>query len=305
MARFRSPRHDRRVDVSGTSSRLDQAAPTGRRPRSLRALLPLALVSSAWLFAAGSAHALVIGVTEGVTYRATDNQIEEKFVPIAEALSKSLRQPVTIKVLSSYKSAREALKAQSVDVAFLHPAHLAFEANKAGGYKTLAWTAGFTEYKVSLLCKDVQPITDWKAITGKSLVTPDPDSITAVVTRAMLREQGLAESAVKVTNTRYQDAVPFYVQNGFAAYGATASAGVVKAWKSEGGKTCAESRPVPIKQWLSSTKLDAATTAQLRDALLDLANNDAGRRALATSGYSGFVAPSAETERTLTAWLGY
>ena len=62
---------------------------------------------------------------------------------------------------------------------------------------------------------------------------------------------------------------------------------------------------MPIKQWLSSTKLDAATTAQLRDALLDLANNDAGRRALATSGYSGFVAPSAETERTLTAWLGY
>ncbi|MDM0043733.1 PhnD/SsuA/transferrin family substrate-binding protein [Variovorax dokdonensis] len=265
------------------------------------ALLPIAL----GLWAAGSAHALVIGVTEGVTYRATDNQIEERFAPIAEALSKSLRQPVTIKVLSSYKAAREALKTQSVDVAFLHPAHLAFEASKSGGYKALAWTSGYTEYKVSLLCKEAQPITDWKTITGKSLVTPDPDSITAVVTRAMLREKGLAESAVKLTTTRYQDAVPFYVQNGFAVYGATASAGVVKAWKAEGGKTCAESRPVPIKQWLSSTKLDATTTAQLRESLLDLSGNDTGKRALAASGYSGFVAPSAETERTLTAWLGY
>jgi len=29
-----------------------------------------------------SAHALVIGVTEGVTYQATDNQIEARFEPI-------------------------------------------------------------------------------------------------------------------------------------------------------------------------------------------------------------------------------
>ena len=127
----------------------------------------------------------------------------------------------------------------------MHPAHVAFEATKGGSYKTLAWTAGFTEYKVSFLCKDPQAISNWKELAGKSLVMPDPDSITSVITRAMLREQGLQEGAVKTTNTRYQDAVPFYVQNGFAAYGATASAGVVKAWKSTGGKTCAESRAGP------------------------------------------------------------
>ena len=263
---------------------------------------PLAVLA---LCLAGPAHALVLGVTEGVTYRATDSQIEEKFAPIAEALSKSLRQPVTIKVMSSYKAAREALGAQAVDVVFLHPAHLAFAATKGGGYKAVAWTAGYTDYKVSLLCKDAQPISNWKAVAGKTLVTPDADSITAVLTRAMLREKGVSDSELKLSTTRYQDAVPFYVQNGFAAYGATASSGVVKAWQAEGGKTCAESRGVPIKQWLASSKLDAATTAQVRDALLELSANDAGRRALAASGYSGFVPASAETERTLTAWLGY
>src|SRR5262245_20217435 len=112
------------------------------------------------LTAGASAHALVIGITEGVTYRATDNQIEAKFEPIAEALSKSLKQPVTIKVYSAYNAARDALRNQQVDLAFIHPAHVALEATKGGNYRSLAWTAGFTEYKVSLLCKEAQPIAN-------------------------------------------------------------------------------------------------------------------------------------------------
>jgi len=253
---------------------------------------------------AASAHALVLGITEGVTYRATDNQIEARFEPIADVLSKALKQPVTIKVLSSYAGAREALRQQQVDVAFLHPAHVAFEATKSGRYKTLAWTAGFTEYKVSLLCNEQAPISDWKSVSGKALVMPDADSITAVITRAMLREQGVGQEAMKLSNTRFQDAVPFYVQNGFAAYGATASAGVIKAWKTTGGKTCAESRAVPIKQWLGSSKLDAATVDALRSALIDLGQTDAGKKALATVTYTGFVAPSPDVEKSLATWLG-
>ena len=276
------------------------------RPLSPRNLPRLSLLAGALLLAsaASSAQGLVLGVTEGVTYRATDPEIEAKFAPIADALGKALKQPVTIKVLSTYNASRAAMQAQQVDLVFLHPAHLAFEATKSGRYKAVAWTAGYTDYKVSFLCKDAQPISNWKEIAGKSLVTPDPDSITAVITRAMLREQGLQEGTIKLSTTRYQDAVPFYVQNGFTAYGATASAGVIKAWKGSGGKTCAESRAVPIKQWVASSKLDATTTATIRETLLDLSNGDAGKKALATSGYSAFIAPSADLEKTLTSWLG-
>jgi len=284
----------------------DIRRPSIPRKKAKRASARPLLLATAFLLASAGACAqgLVIGVTEGVTYRATDNEIEAKFAPIAEALSKSLKQPVSIKVLSTYNASRAAMQQQQVDLVFLHPAHLAFEATKSGKYKAVAWTAGYTEYKVSFLCKDAQPITNWKEFAGKSLVTPDPDSITAVITRAMLREQGLQESSVKLSTTRYQDAVPFYVQNGFTAYGATASAGVIKAWKGSGGKTCAESRPVPIKQWLSSSKLDATTTAQVRETLLELSSSDAGKKALATSGYTSFIAPSADLEKTLTSWLG-
>ncbi|MEJ1128323.1 PhnD/SsuA/transferrin family substrate-binding protein [Variovorax sp. CCNWLW225] len=283
---------------------IDVCTASARRTRRPRSLLLAAPAAALLLAAAAPAQALVIGVTEGVSYQVTESQIAPRFEPIAEALSKALKQPVTIKVLISYNGAREALKEQQVDMAFIHPAHVALEAIKSGRYQALAWTGGFTAYKVSLLCKEPQPISDWKSIAGKGLVMPDPDSITSVITRAMLREQGVQAASLKLTNTRYQDAVPFYVKNGFAAYGATASSGVIKAWKDSGGNVCAESRAVPIKQWVASRKLDAATTAAAREALLGLAQSDAGKRALATSTYTGFVAPSAEVEAALLTWLG-
>ncbi len=260
---------------------------------------------AALLLTAGtSAHALVIAVSEGVSYEVSDSQIAARFEPIAEVLSKALKQPVTVKVLNSYNSAREALKQQQVDLAFVHPSHVALEAIKGGHYQACAWTTGYTDYKVSFLCKEAQPISNWKTVAGKQLVMPDADSITSVITRAMLREQGLQGTAVKITNTRFQEAVPFYVQNGFAAYGATAAAGVIKTWKDGGGKVCAESRGVPIKQWLASRKLDAATVGAAREALLGLAQSDAGKRALSTSSYTGFVAPSNDVEASLMTWLG-
>jgi ABC-type phosphate/phosphonate transport system substrate-binding protein len=234
----------------------------------------------------------------------SDAQVTARFEPIAEVLSKALKQPVTIKILNSYNGARDALKQQQVDFAFVHPSHVALGAIKGGQYSAFAWTTGYTDYKVSFLCKEQQPISDWKSVAGKQLVMPDADSITAVITRAMLREQGLQGTAVKVTNTRFQEAVPFYVQNGFAAYGATAASGVIKTWKDGGGKVCAESRAVPIKQWLASRKLDAATVNAARDALLSLAQTDAGKRALAASTYVGFVTPSSDVESSLMSWLG-
>lgn len=258
----------------------------------------------ALMCAAAPARALVLGVTEGVTYQATDNQIQDKFQPIADVLSKSLKEPVTIKVLSNYNAARSALKAQEIDLAFVHPAHVALQATMTGSYSDIAWTAGYTEYKVSLLCDASDSLTDWKGLSGKKLVTPDPDSITAVVTRAMLREHQVKSGAVAVNTTKYQEAVPFYVKNHFADYGATASTAVVKEWQTGGGKVCAESRAVPIKQWLASNKLSPGQLAAARETLMDLNVSDAGKKALATSGYSGFVAPAPNADKTLSAWLG-
>jgi phosphonate transport system substrate-binding protein len=252
-----------------------------------------------------SAQALTLGVTEGVTYRASDAEIEAKFAPIAKAISVATKQPVKIQIISSYNGLRDALKQGQLDIAFIHPAHVSFEAIKGGGYKSAAWTTGFTDYKVSLLCNDAEPIKNWTAVAGKGLVTPDADSITAVMTRALLRENKLNSATdVKMQVTRFQDAVPFYVESNFANYGATASGAVIKTWKEKGGKTCAQSRGMPIKHWIVSTKLDATVATSVQESLLAMDQSDMGKKALIVSGYKGFVPSDAVTEKTLTGWLG-
>lgn len=265
-------------------------------------LAAIAACASGCLF---SAQALTLGVTEGVTYRATDAEIEANFAPIAKAISLATKQAVKVQIISSYNGLRDALKQGQLDIAFIHPAHVSFEAIKAGSYKSAAWTTGFTDYKVSFLCKEPEPIKNWSMVNGKGVVTPDADSITAIMTRSMLRENKLnVATDVKLQVTRFQDAVPFYVDNGFATYGATASGAVIKTWKDKGGKTCAQSRGMPIKHWIVSSKMSAELATSVRDALLTMDKSELGQKALAVSGYKGFIASDTEVEKTLTNWLG-
>lgn len=265
------------------------------RPIVTLALLPLTF----------SVQAITLGVTEGVTYQSSDVEIEAKFAPIAKLLSTATKQSVKIQVISSYNAMRNALKLGQLDVAFIHPAHVSLEAIKTGSYKSIAWTTGFTDYKVTFLCKESEPIKNWALVAGKALVTPDADSITAIMTRSMLRENKLNTATdVKLQTTRYQDAVPFYVENGFAAYGATASGSVIKTWKEKGGKTCAQSRGMPIKHWVVSTKLSPDVVASIREILINMDQYETGKKALAVSGYKGFVESSEDTEKVLTNWLG-
>jgi len=269
-----------------------------------------------WGLVAGSALAqgtdLVFAVTEGVTYQATPKEIRDKFTPLAEVIGKAAGRKVRTVVVASYDELRAGLAKQEYDLAFVHPAHVSMAEIRKGRYKALAWTSGYTEYAVSLLMPASGALKSMADLNGHTLVTPDPDSITAVMVRAMFRGEKLtatadkepSPSSVRVITTRYQDAVPFYLENGFAQAGATAANAVVKAWTDKGGKVLARSRPIPIKQIIVSVKVPADEQQKIRDALLTLRDAKPGREALDAAGYKGFVAPNAELEAATIAWLG-
>jgi phosphonate transport system substrate-binding protein len=252
----------------------------------------------------GPSTDLVFSVTEGVTYQATPKEIREKFEPLADVIGKALHRKVKVLLVPAYDDARAGLARQDFDFAFIHPAHVAMAEIKAGRYRSIAWTSGYTHYTVSLLAKANEPIKGLNDLKGRKLVTPDPDSITAVMVRAMLRGENLGTGDLTVLTTRYQDAVPFYLQYGFANAGATAATAVVKQWTEQGGKVVLASRGVPIKQFLASSRLTPDEQGKIRDALINLPQSESGRRALAASGYKAFVATDAEVEATTIKWLG-
>jgi ABC-type phosphate/phosphonate transport system substrate-binding protein len=255
---------------------------------------------------------LVFAVTEGVTYQATPKEIRDKFAPIAQLIATATGRRVRTVLVPAYDDARAGLKAQEFDIAFLHPAHVPMAEIKAGRYKAIAWTQGFTEYTASMLMNANQPLKSMEDLKGRTVVTPDPDSITAWMVRAMFRTEKIATtdareptpSTVRVITTRYQDAVPFYLEYNFAQVGVTAANAVVKAWTDKGGKVLLKSRPVPIKQFIVSTKMPPAEQQKIRDALLTLKDAKGGQAVLDTVGYKGFVAPNPEVENAVIAWLG-
>ena len=283
-----------------------------------RTVACLAFSAIAAASVAAQERELVFAVTEGVTYQATPKEVRDKFTPIGDVIAKATGRRVRTVLVPAYDDLRAGLAKQEYDIAFVHPAHLSFTEIKAGRYKAAAWTTGFTEYTVAFLMNPDQPLKSLDDLKGHTVVTPDPDSITTAMVRAVLRVADLPvvtapptaattaqdPTKVRLIATRYQDAVPFYIENGFAQVGATAAKAVIKAWTDKGGKVLAQSRAVPIKQFLVSTKLSPEEQARVRDALVTMVHTKPGRDALEITGYKGFIAPDPQIETASIAWLG-
>jgi ABC-type phosphate/phosphonate transport system substrate-binding protein len=256
---------------------------------------------------------LVFAVTEGVTYQATPKEIRDKFAPIAQVIATATGRRVRTVLVPAYNDLRAGLLTQEFDVAFVHPAHVSMAEIKAGRYKAVAWTTGYTEYTASMLMTAGQPYKAMADLKGRTVVMPDPDSITAWMVRAMFRTEKIPVvegrgdpvlDTVRIITTRYQDAVPFYLENNFAQVAITAANSVVKGWTEKGGKVLLKSRPVPIKQFIVSTAMPASEQQRIRDALIGLREAKGGPAALETVGYKGFIPPNHDVENAVIAWLG-
>jgi len=262
------------------------------------------LLGASLMAAVQGAHALTFAVNEGVTYRVTDEEIRAKYSVIAADLSKLLKQPVNIVPVSQYTALRRGLADQSYDVAMVHPAHISIEAMKKSGYRLVAVTKGFQEYRASFLVRADSPLKSLADLQDRSLGAPDQDSITSWITRASIRDALGDAARVKFVYTRYQDAVPFFVENSLTQSGATASAAVTKQWQSQGGKVLFVSKPVPIKHIIAGAHVSGEDFAKLRDYLLELDSSEDGRKKLAGIQWKGFAAYDQAELMKIGTWLG-
>jgi ABC-type phosphate/phosphonate transport system substrate-binding protein len=120
-----------------------------------------------------------------------------------------------------------------------------------------------------------------------------------------MRDLGVDPAKANIRTTRYQDAVPYFVENNFSDLGVTASAAVVKEWQSKGGAVLFESKPVPIKHMIASTKMSEADVEKVREVMLGLENSEAGKKILAKLGYLGYTTGDEQKLAVITQWLGY
>ena len=250
------------------------------------------------------AHALVLAVNEGVTYRVSLDEIRSRYAAIAADLSRLLGAPVTVEPVSHYPTLQQGLQDKAYDIALVHPAHHSIRALQSGSYHLLAVAKGYENYRASFLVRADSPLKSVAELKGLRLGAPDEDSITAWMVRATLRDAVGDPRAVNVTYTRYQDAVPFFLDNKLTHAGATASAAVVKEWTAKGGKVIAQSRPVPIKHLIAGPGISAEQRTALQRYFIELDSSDEGRRKLEPSKLKGFVAWDPAQMIELGRWLG-
>jgi ABC-type phosphate/phosphonate transport system substrate-binding protein len=165
-------------------------------------------------------------------------------------------------------------------------------------------TKGFQEYTANFLINADSPLKSLADLKGRKLGAPDEDSITSWMVRATLRDALGDANGVSYVYTRYQDAVPFFVEHHLTPAGATAAGSVIKAWQEKGGKVLAKSRPVPIKHIITSPTLPPELVEKLREYLLTLDATEEGKKRLAPTKFKGFAAHDETTMLEIGTWLG-
>jgi ABC-type phosphate/phosphonate transport system substrate-binding protein len=269
-----------------------------------RFLRPFLLAAALGAALPAAAQELVFGVNEGVTYRITPHETRERYRELAEMLSKALKRPVRVVPEDNYPKLRKGLEDRVYDLAYVHPAHHSLRAIRDQQYQLVAITKGFENYKARFLMKPDAPYKQPRDVLTTKMVMPDPDSITAWMVRATIRDLGADPAKVSLGTTRYQDGIPFMMENGFYEVGATAAGAVVKEWQSKGGKILFESKAVPIKHLIASPKLTQAEIDTVRQVFLSLENSKDGQEILKKIGFAGFRTGDNAQMNELTKWLG-
>ena len=251
---------------------------------------------------ADSQTPFVIALNEGVTYHDPSGTAGDRFADLSADLEKLLKRPVQIKLIRQYPELVEGLRQDAYDLAYVHPAHHAIRAITQDGYSLVALTKGFTEYRASFMVKGDSPLQTLADLRRHKVGGPAEDSITSVMTRATLRDV-LGNELPKLIYVRYQDAVPFMIENNLAAAGVSASKAVVKKWQDKGGRVLFTSKPVPIKQLLASGRVSAEQRAELTRYFVTLERTEAGKNRLRSLHVPGFVEFNQSELLPIGAWL--
>jgi len=262
--------------------------------------LLLSLVS---LAARAAEDPLVFAVNEGLSFRVLGSETKARYEAVADDLSRLLRRKVQVEPVGDAATLTAGLAEKRYALAYVHPAQMSIRALRAGTYRLVALTKGYLDVRATFFVPATSPAKTLADLKGRAIAAPDQDSITAWMVRATLRD-ALGSSAGSVIYTRYQDAIPFMVEQGLADAGITSAPAVLKSWTDKGGRVLGTSKAVPIKHLLASASLPADQFKIVQDYFLNLEGSDSGRARLERIQVPGFVGFDEAVLLGIGKWLG-
>ena len=216
---------------------------------------------------------LVIGV---LPYLAA-GELHRRLDPLAAYLTARLGQPVEISVAADYDEALRQIGSGTVDIGFIGPAPYVRLVEEYGPKRLLARLEvdGRPTFHGYIVTRDESPIDSLDDLAGRAFAFGDVRStMSYLVPRAMLIRAGVPlEGLSRVAFLNNHDNVALGVLTGDFDAGAVMG-DVYRAYQPRGLRAFAKSPPIPELLFVAADRLDGATVAALREALLRLRSSE-------------------------------
>ena len=249
------------------------------------------------------ARDLILGVSEGTSGGTDHARVLLKYGGLAKTLGAALKTNVNVVFVREFAQLEEGMKTGRLDLAMARPSDFPARGLRDYGYQYVATAKPDGQCLITI--PKNSPIKSLADIKGKKIVMPEKISYMSKFCTAELRNNGIDVTKEAVTYVREQEAVTFYINNGFGQVGALASySGAAKKWAKEGGQILHKSVQQPYFPLIAEKSIPAADVTAMQKALLTLPSTPEGQAVLKSIGIEGFDISSEDKLRKLLDWLG-
>lgn len=244
---------------------------------------------------------LLFGVNEGTSGVAGFSDRQEKYQPMAKYLSGILKREVRLESASDLKNLTRSLENSRYDLVLIRPSHISAAAMRDQKYVLVAAAQG--DAVAHFIVHKDSPIKAPKDLAGKQLAMPDAIAYPTKIGQAMLRDAKLSPPP-NVRLFRVQEAVGYAVENKLIDAGVVISYSKVwKNWEKSGHRAVWRSDKLPYWSIIGSPKLKADQLTKIRDALIALDQNEAGKPILEKIGIKAFVPGNQQAYLDMLKWV--
>ncbi|MCA0326119.1 MAG: phosphate/phosphite/phosphonate ABC transporter substrate-binding protein [Proteobacteria bacterium] len=271
--------------------------------KKIRALVLLAALSALALNA--QARKFILGVSEGTSGGTDHARVLLKYGGLAGVIERALGGAHSVDVIfvREFAQLEEGMKTGRLDLVMARPSDYPARGLRDYGYHYVA--SAKPDGQCFIMVGKDSPLKKLADIRGQKIVMPEKVAYMTKLCTAELRDQGIDLAKEKITYVREQEAVMFYVNNGFGSVGAVASySGASRKWLKDGGVVLHKSVTQPYFPLIAGKALAPDQIAAIQRALTGLPGAPEGPEVLSAVGIQGFDTGTEAKLRQLLDWLG-
>jgi ABC-type phosphate/phosphonate transport system substrate-binding protein len=276
---------------------------SGKHMKRFLSYLAIALVFPFSAQAAATPEAardgLLFGINEGTAGQKDFGDLQSKYKALADFLAKTINQPVKLESSQNLKSSSSNLAKGRYALFFSKPANVTAKAIRDQKYQLVAMAKG--EFTVKFIVNANSPLKKPEDIKGKRIALAK-GTFMEKAGMAELRDRHLTPDESQIQAAKFQDAIEFIVEKGFADVGMVSPI-VAKNWVAKGGGVLFESRKMPFWSLIAAPGMSKENVLKIQTALVNLENSEEGKKLLEKLGVKGFVPGNQQDYLDLQDWV--